>query len=164
MKTIFRILFVSILFCAAVALTILSAVAPELRQPRPLKLAAERPQLRSNPVLSSGGLTPMPQRLDVPFVPGTPTFGHPVISGIGGTGFEEDLAAGSIKSKSPLYKRSRARFRRIQVGFGDLSTVAAPSSGYRMLPRWKAKWRRRVAVAAILSSEWTLWVDSISAI
>ena len=33
----------------------------------------------------------MPQRLDVPFVPGTPTFGHPVISGIGGTGFEEDL-------------------------------------------------------------------------
>ena len=91
MKTIFRILFVSILFCAAVALTILSAVAPELRQPRPLKLAAERPQLRSNPVLSSSGLTPMPQRLDVPFVPGTPTFGHPVISGIGGTGFEEDL-------------------------------------------------------------------------
>ena len=27
----------------------------------------------------------------VPFVPNTPTFGHPIISGIGGVGFEQDL-------------------------------------------------------------------------
>ena len=27
----------------------------------------------------------------LPFVPGTPTFGHPIISGIGGVGFEQDL-------------------------------------------------------------------------
>src|SRR4051812_36847527 len=28
---------------------------------------------------------------NVPFVPNTPTFGHPIISGIGGVGFEQDL-------------------------------------------------------------------------
>ncbi len=34
---------------------------------------------------------PKVERPLVPFVPNTPTFGHPIISGIGGVGFEQDL-------------------------------------------------------------------------
>ena len=57
----------------------------------PLKLAVERLQLSSNRAPASAGPTSLVPRIFIPFASNTPTFGHPVISGIGGTGFEADL-------------------------------------------------------------------------
>jgi hypothetical protein len=91
MRTKSRIFFGSALCCAGVALTVLSVAVPKFQQSRPLRLAAEKFQLRSNAFPIATGRRPLPAR---PFVlppVNTPTFGHPVISGIGGTGFEEDL-------------------------------------------------------------------------
>jgi hypothetical protein len=91
MKMKWRLLTASLLFCAAVALTIVSLAAPKVQERRPMKLAAERVQLKSRPLQLPSRRVPLSRRPYVPFVSNTPTFGHPVISGIGGTGFEEDL-------------------------------------------------------------------------
>ena len=90
MKTILRILFLSVLFCLGATLAILS-FAPKIPQARPLKLAVERLQLGSKRTPASAGSRSLVPQIFIPFTSNTPTFGHPVISGIGGTGFEEDL-------------------------------------------------------------------------
>src|SRR4051812_35651993 len=89
MKTKWRILLGSALGCAGISLAFLSVAAPHTRPAGRLKLAAENLKLRPNALATNLRITrQFPSRA---LALGGPTFGNPVISGIGGTGFEEDL-------------------------------------------------------------------------
>ncbi|MEP6922731.1 MAG: hypothetical protein ABI967_16555 [bacterium] len=92
-----RIVLALILCLVGVSLAVISVAKPKpAPTQRGLTLAIERP-LAPRPILAAATAALAQKRTlqaTTPFVappPGTPTFGHPVISGIGGVGFEQDL-------------------------------------------------------------------------
>jgi len=91
MKTKWRIIVGSVLCCFAVVLTILGVTPPKPQPLRSLKLGIERLDPKPRPFRVTSGRTAFQPSTIRVFTPGTPTFGHPVLVGIGGTGFEEDL-------------------------------------------------------------------------
>ncbi|HEU0207853.1 MAG TPA: hypothetical protein VFQ78_02640 [Candidatus Udaeobacter sp.] len=93
MKTKWHIVVGSVLCLLALVLAILGLGLPKPKgQPqKSLRLGIDRidPKFRALPA-ARGRTAFQPSSIRV-FTPGTPTFAHPVISGIGGTGFEEDI-------------------------------------------------------------------------
>ena len=90
-----RVAFSLILCLAGISLAVISLAKTQSPLVRRLSLAIEKP-LTPRPILAASNAT-LPYRraattpLGAPPPPNTPTFGHPIISGIGGVGFEQDL-------------------------------------------------------------------------
>ena len=86
-----RIQLVAFLCSVACVLGVLSLISPEHQPARGPRLALDRirfaPRHPSGPAAFLKGN----QILAPALSPNSPTFGHPVISGIGGTGFEQDI-------------------------------------------------------------------------
>ena len=83
-----RLLFALGLFLAGGFLATFGFAPSERPQTGGPRLAHERIDFRRQPYAP---LQSASRVVDLPAQPGAPTFGHPVISGIGGLGFEEDL-------------------------------------------------------------------------
>jgi len=79
---------VAMTLCLISVFLIIAAVVPPAAPGGP-RLASQRIAFRRQPSAPSVE-SPLPM-LNLPAQPGAPTFGHPVISGIGGFGYEEDL-------------------------------------------------------------------------
>ena len=90
-----RVVLSLILCLAGISLAVISLAKMQSPPVRRLTLAIEKP-LTPRPILAASNATLPYQRatttpLGAPPPPNTPTFGHPIISGIGGVGFEQDL-------------------------------------------------------------------------
>src|SRR4030088_53257 len=87
--------FLAVAVCSVSAgLIVLSLAALERTPRRGLTLALERLQFAPKSELATqrdATSTPYQFNPAAPLAPNAPTFGHPIISGIGGLGFEESI-------------------------------------------------------------------------
>src|SRR5438128_2547909 len=96
-RTNLRVFLAAILFSTGLILAAFGFASQE-PSPRPLVLRAEEHDLGSLAALAKWKQTSASKHLRSIFrvapsvpAPNTPSFGHPIIAGIGGTGFEESI-------------------------------------------------------------------------